>query len=139
MTGGGTTDSHSRLTALVATLAFTAELSVEALRLQRQERKAAEKRVPRRCRDGTPPRIGGDYSLCDGAPGCRKLEAMGSLERITVTPDVRFGKPCVRGTRITVGDVLGYLAGGMSEDQLLADFATGQGRYPGMPGVRRRA
>jgi uncharacterized protein (DUF433 family) len=47
---------------------------------------------------------------------------MSSLERIIITPDVRFGKPCVRGTRITVGDVLGYLAGGMSEDQILADF-----------------
>ena len=44
------------------------------------------------------------------------------LGRITITPDVRFGKPCVRGTRITVGDILGYLAGGMSEDQILADF-----------------
>jgi uncharacterized protein (DUF433 family) len=47
---------------------------------------------------------------------------MSPLERITITPDVRFGKPCVRGTRIAVGDVLGYLAGGMSEDELLADF-----------------
>ncbi len=47
---------------------------------------------------------------------------MDSLERITVTPDVRFGKPCVRGTRITVGDVLGYLAGGMSEEKILSDF-----------------
>ena len=47
---------------------------------------------------------------------------MSSLDRLTITPDVRFGKPCVRGTRITVGDVLGYLAGGMSEDQVLADF-----------------
>ena len=28
------------------------------------------------------------------------------LERITITPDVRFGKPCVRGTRISVGDIL---------------------------------
>jgi len=44
------------------------------------------------------------------------------LERIAITPDVRFGKPSDRGTRITVGDVLGYLAGGMSEDQILADF-----------------
>jgi len=47
---------------------------------------------------------------------------MSSLERITITPDVRFGKPCVRGTRITVGDVLGYLARGRSEDQILAEF-----------------
>ena len=37
-------------------------------------------------------------------------------------PEIRFGKPCVRGTRITVGDVLGYLAGGMVQAQLLAEF-----------------
>lgn len=37
-------------------------------------------------------------------------------------PNVRFGKPVVRGTRITVGDVLAYLAGGMSESEVLADF-----------------
>ncbi len=43
-------------------------------------------------------------------------------ERIVLDPEVRFEKPTVRGTRITVGDVLGYLAGGMSEDEVLADF-----------------
>ena len=43
-------------------------------------------------------------------------------DRIVVDPEVRFGKPTVRGTRITVGDVLSYLAGGMSEDEILADF-----------------
>ena len=43
-------------------------------------------------------------------------------ERITVDPEVRSGKPCIRGTRITVYDVLEYLAGGMSEDEVLADF-----------------
>jgi uncharacterized protein (DUF433 family) len=43
-------------------------------------------------------------------------------DRITVDPAVRSGKPCVRGTRITVYDVLEYLAGGMSEDQILSDF-----------------
>lgn len=47
---------------------------------------------------------------------------MNVLDRITIDPTVRFGKPCIRGTRIAVGDILGYLAGGMSEDQLLADF-----------------
>jgi uncharacterized protein (DUF433 family) len=47
---------------------------------------------------------------------------MSLLERITIDPAVRFGKPCVRGTRISVGDVLGYLAGGMTEAELLADF-----------------
>ncbi len=44
------------------------------------------------------------------------------LDRIAIDPAIRFGKPCVRGTRISVGDVLGYLAGGMSEAQILADF-----------------
>lgn len=44
-------------------------------------------------------------------------------DHIVVDSEVRFGKPTVRGTRITVGDVLGYLASGMSEDEILADFA----------------
>ena len=47
---------------------------------------------------------------------------MNLLNRIAVDPTIRFGKPCVRGTRISVGDILGYLAGGMSEAQILADF-----------------
>jgi len=42
--------------------------------------------------------------------------------RITIDPEVRFGKPCVRGTRITVGDVLSYLASGMREDEIFSDF-----------------
>jgi uncharacterized protein (DUF433 family) len=47
---------------------------------------------------------------------------MAGHDRISIDPAVRFGKPCVRGTRITVGDVLGYLAAGMSEDEILTDF-----------------
>ena len=47
---------------------------------------------------------------------------MNPLERIATDPAVRFGKPCVRGTRLTVGDVLGYLASGMTEAELLLDF-----------------
>ncbi|MFM7641536.1 MAG: DUF433 domain-containing protein, partial [Cyanobium sp.] len=43
-------------------------------------------------------------------------------ELITCTPGVRSGKACVAGTRITVSDVLEYLAGGMSQDEILADF-----------------
>lgn len=43
-------------------------------------------------------------------------------DRITVTPSIRSGKPCIKGTRITVYDVLEYLAGGMSESDILADF-----------------
>lgn len=43
-------------------------------------------------------------------------------ERIVIDPGVRGGKPCVKGTRITVYDLLEYLAGGMTEDQILSDF-----------------
>ena len=43
-------------------------------------------------------------------------------ERISVNPAVRSGKPCIKGTRITVYDVLEYLAGGMSEEEILSDF-----------------
>jgi uncharacterized protein (DUF433 family) len=42
--------------------------------------------------------------------------------RISVNPAVRSGKPCIKGTRITVYDVLEYLAGGMTEEQILADL-----------------
>ena len=42
--------------------------------------------------------------------------------RITVDPLVRSGTPCIKGTRIAVYDVLEYLAGGMTEAQILADF-----------------
>jgi uncharacterized protein (DUF433 family) len=41
---------------------------------------------------------------------------------ITSDSTVRSGKPCIRDTRVTVSDVLEYLAGGMSEDEILADF-----------------
>ena len=41
---------------------------------------------------------------------------------ITLEPGKRSGKPCIRGMRITVTDVLEYLASGMTEDEILADF-----------------
>ena len=44
------------------------------------------------------------------------------LDRIILDPEVRSGKPVIRGTRITVSDVLEYLAGGMSQEEILADF-----------------
>ena len=43
-------------------------------------------------------------------------------DRITLDPAVRSGKPVVRGTRITVADVLEYLAGGMTPAEIVADF-----------------
>jgi uncharacterized protein (DUF433 family) len=44
------------------------------------------------------------------------------LERISVSPDVRFGKPCIRGHRITVEEILEWLSGGASQQQILADY-----------------
>jgi uncharacterized protein (DUF433 family) len=41
---------------------------------------------------------------------------------ITIEPGKRGGKPCIRGLRITVYDVLEYLASGMSEAEIIADF-----------------
>jgi uncharacterized protein (DUF433 family) len=41
---------------------------------------------------------------------------------ITIEPGKRSGKPCIRGLRITVSDVLDYLASGMTMDQILGDF-----------------
>ncbi len=41
---------------------------------------------------------------------------------ITIEPDKMGGKPCIRGLRITVYDVLDYMASGMSEAEILADF-----------------
>jgi uncharacterized protein (DUF433 family) len=41
---------------------------------------------------------------------------------ITIEADKRGGKPCIRGMRITVYDVLDYLASGMTEQQILEDF-----------------
>jgi len=43
-------------------------------------------------------------------------------DTITLEPGKRSGKPCIRGLRVTVGDVLGYLASGMTEAEILADF-----------------
>jgi uncharacterized protein (DUF433 family) len=43
-------------------------------------------------------------------------------ERITIEPGKRSGQPCIRGMRITVKDVLEYLAGGMSRQEILEDF-----------------
>jgi uncharacterized protein (DUF433 family) len=44
------------------------------------------------------------------------------LERITIDPDVRFGKPCIRGHRITVQEILKWLSGGATQAQIMADY-----------------
>jgi len=43
-------------------------------------------------------------------------------EHIVQDPEVRFGKPIIKGTRISVADVLGWLGSGMAEKQILKDF-----------------
>lgn len=66
--------------------------------------------------------------LLPGGFARRMVHAMTSasvaelLRRIVSDPAVRFGKPTVQGTRVTVGDVLGWLASGMSEAEVLAEF-----------------
>ena len=44
------------------------------------------------------------------------------LRYITIDPDVRFGKPCIKDTRIAVVDILQWLASGMSYDDILEDY-----------------
>lgn len=51
--------------------------------------------------------------------GCVNMDYQDVL---TLEPGKRSGKPCIRGMRITVYDVLSYLAAGMTPEQILADF-----------------
>ena len=41
---------------------------------------------------------------------------------ISINPDIRFGKPCIKGTRIAISDVLNWLASGMTNDEILKDY-----------------
>lgn len=41
---------------------------------------------------------------------------------ITIEPGKRGGKPCIRGMRITVGDILGWLASGMTNEEIISDY-----------------
>ncbi len=52
----------------------------------------------------------------------RRATFSNTEDRIAIDPSVWDGKPCIKGTRITVCDLLEYLAGGMSEEQILSDF-----------------
>lgn len=47
---------------------------------------------------------------------------MNYAEYISVNPNIRFGKPCISGTRISVYDVLSWLASGMSFEEIITDF-----------------
>ncbi len=50
------------------------------------------------------------------------MKPMDYRERIVIDPEIRFGKPTIKGTRIAVADVLEYMAGGDSAEDVLADF-----------------
>jgi uncharacterized protein (DUF433 family) len=55
--------------------------------------------------------------------GVKKLEIMNDYKQIIkVNSGIRFGKPCIRGTRIAVYDVLSWLASGMNFDEIISDF-----------------
>ena len=58
----------------------------------------------------------------DPSQELRGNRGMDYRERITIEPGKRSGKPCIRGMRITVSDVLDYLASGMSEEEILAEL-----------------
>jgi uncharacterized protein (DUF433 family) len=51
---------------------------------------------------------------------------------ISINSDIRFGKPCIRGTRIAVTDILQWMASGMSHEEILND-------YPALQDVHLRA
>jgi uncharacterized protein (DUF433 family) len=44
------------------------------------------------------------------------------LQYISIDPEIRFGKPCIKGTRIAVSDILGWLASGMTQEEILEDY-----------------
>jgi uncharacterized protein (DUF433 family) len=41
---------------------------------------------------------------------------------ISINPEIRFGKPCIKGTRIAVSDILQWLASGMTQEEILSDY-----------------
>ena len=47
-----------------------------------------------------------------------------TYQRISIDPEVRFGKPCITGTRIAVGDILSWLASGMTYKEIQEDYPT---------------
>jgi len=48
---------------------------------------------------------------------------------MSIHPEIRFGKPCIKGTRISVGDILQWLASGMTNAEILEDFPQVQNEH----------
>lgn len=43
-------------------------------------------------------------------------------KHISINPEIRFGKPCIAGSRIAISDILGWLASGMTEQEIIEDY-----------------
>jgi uncharacterized protein (DUF433 family) len=71
---------------------------------------------------GTEHTVAGAHHRIDGVPVPPYPRRVDYRHLITIGPDKRGGKPCIRGLRITVYDVLEYLASGMSGAEILRDF-----------------
>jgi uncharacterized protein (DUF433 family) len=72
---------------------------------------------------GVRPASNGDHATSDDLPiSSGRWYSRIMTARITMEPGKRSGQPCVRGLRITVWDVLSWLAGGMTEQEILADY-----------------
>ena len=44
------------------------------------------------------------------------------IKLISIDPEIRFGKPCIKGTRIAISDILGWMASGMTNEEILVDY-----------------
>lgn len=67
--------------------------------------------------------MGRRFTQFDELANLPHITAMAKVSLIIIDPQRRSGKPCVRDTRITVYDVLEYLASGMSKAEIIADFS----------------
>jgi uncharacterized protein (DUF433 family) len=72
---------------------------------------------------GVLPRLVHVKAIVDPFPDRAYVLRVDYSKIITIEPGKRSGKPCIRGMRITVQDVLEYLAGGMTEEDVLRDFS----------------
>ena len=72
-------------------------------------------------------------SLLDLYENSNRISSVSYSHIITIEPGKRGGKPCIRGMRITVGDVLGWLAAGMSHQEVVEDYPELVGLKPMVP------
>jgi uncharacterized protein (DUF433 family) len=69
------------------------------------------------------PTLQNDVEVDTSFGGCRTMALVrAEQDRIVCDPKIRFGKPCIRGTRVAVSDVLRWFGSGMSADEILAAY-----------------